>query len=92
MLVIPDEVLRAIPISEQELRQDIAILLYQKGLPPGKAAAVAGMDRLSFRHLLASRRIPVQYDVEDLEQDVVTLRALFSGGVDRDEARPGDAS
>ena len=76
MFAVPDDVLRAIPISEQELRQDVAILLYQKGLPPGKAAAVAGMDRVSFRHLLASRRIPVQYDVEDLEQDVATLRSL----------------
>lgn len=77
MLSIPDDLLRATPVSEEELRQDIAILLYQKGLPPGKAASVAGMDRFSFRHLLASRRIPMQYDVEDLEQDVATLRALF---------------
>ena len=79
MLSISDDLLRATPVSEDELRQDIAILLYQKGLPPGKAASVAGMDRLSFRHLLASRRIPVQYDVEDLEQDVATLRTLFPG-------------
>lgn len=78
MFIIPDDLLRATPISERELRQDIAVLLYQKGLPSGKAASVAGMDRLAFWHLLASRQIPVQYDVEDLERDATTLRALFS--------------
>ncbi len=77
MVQISDDILKAVPISEDELRQEIAVLLYRKGLSPGKAAAVAGMDRFAFRHLLASRRVPVQYDVEDLEQEVVTLRALF---------------
>lgn len=77
MVQISDDVLKAVPISEDELRQEIAVLLYQKGLPPGKAAAVAGMDRFAFRHLLASRRVPVQYDVEDLEQDLSTMRTLF---------------
>ncbi len=77
MVQISDDILKAVPISEDELRQEIAVLLYRKGLPPGKAATVAGMDRFTFRHLLASRRVPVQYGVEDLEQDVVTLRALF---------------
>ena len=78
MLAIPDDVLQSLSASEQELREDIAVLLYQKGLPPGKAASVAGMDRLAFRHLLASRHVPVQYDVDDLEQDVATLDRLLS--------------
>ncbi len=77
MVQISDDILKAVPISEDELRQEIAVLLYRKGLPLGKAAAVAGMDRFAFRHLLASRRVPVQYDVADLEQDVATLRTLF---------------
>ncbi|NBC17947.1 MAG: UPF0175 family protein [Bacteroidetes bacterium] len=77
MVTISDDILQALPISERELRQEIAVLLYQRGLPSGKAAAVAEMDRWAFRHLLASRRIPVQYDVEDLEQDAETLRGLF---------------
>jgi predicted HTH domain antitoxin len=80
MLSISDDVLRATPVSERELRQDIAVLLYQKGLPPGKAASVAGMDRFAFRYLLASRQIPIPYDVDDLEEDVATLRALFPKG------------
>ncbi len=38
---------------------------------------MAGMDRFAFRYLLASHRVPVQYDVADLEHDVATLRTLF---------------
>lgn len=76
MLSIPDETLLAVPISEVELRQEVAILLYQRGLALGKAGALAGMNRYEFRHLLASRRVPVQYDVEDLEHDLQVLREL----------------
>ena len=73
MVTITDETLRAAAISEQEMREEIAILLYQRGLPLGKAGAVAGYERFAFRRFLASRRIPVQYDVEDLKHDMRTL-------------------
>ena len=74
MVTIPDETLKAAAISEQEMLEEIAIVLYQRGLPLGKAGAVAGYDdRFAFRRFLASRRIPVQYDVEDLRHDMRTL-------------------
>lgn len=79
MLTIPDDAWRSLPISEQELREEIAILLYRKGLPLGKAAGVAGMDRDAFRHLLASRRVPLTYDVADLDHDLEVLRELRGG-------------
>ena len=84
MLALPDDLLQSLSVSEDELRQEIAVLLYRKGLPPGKAASFAGMDRFAFRHLLASRHIPVQYDVADLDADVRTLDALL--GDQNDEA------
>lgn len=62
MLTIPEDVLHATPISEKELREEISIILFLKGLSLGKAAKLAGMDRYTFRHLLASRDIPMQYD------------------------------
>jgi predicted HTH domain antitoxin len=34
------------------------------------------MTQLRFQHLLASRRIPVHYDVEEFEQDLKTLGDL----------------
>jgi predicted HTH domain antitoxin len=76
-ITIPDEILRAARMSEEELRQEMAVLLFQKDkLTLGKASRLAGMDRLRFQHLLASRDIPVHYDIEEFEQDLATLRDL----------------
>ncbi len=76
-VVIPDEIVQATQMSEAELKQEIAVLLFQKEkLTLAQAARLAGMTRLHFQHLLASRSIPIHYDVEDLEEDVKTLREL----------------
>jgi predicted HTH domain antitoxin len=34
------------------------------------------MTQLQFQHLLASRQIPIHYDIEDLEADIKTLREI----------------
>lgn len=76
-VTIPDEILQTARMSEEELRQELAVLLFQKErLTVGQASRLAGMDRLRFQHLLASRGIPMHYDVEDFEQDLTTLRSL----------------
>ena len=51
-------------------------MLFQKGLPLMKAAEFAQMGRFAFQHLLASREIPVHYDVDDFDHDVDALQAL----------------
>lgn len=59
------------------MRQEIAILLYQKEkLTTEQAARLAEMDRADFQHLLASRGITMHYDVEEYEQDLQTLERL----------------
>jgi predicted HTH domain antitoxin len=64
-------------MTEAELRQEIAIVLYEKEkLTLAQASRLADMDRLTFQHLLASRGLTVHYGVEDFEQDVATLRGL----------------
>jgi len=76
-LTIPDEILASARMSEPELRQELAIVLFQKDrVTLAMASRLAGMDRLRFQHLLASRDIPVHYDVEDFEEDLATLRDL----------------
>jgi predicted HTH domain antitoxin len=76
-LVIPDEILQATGMSEAELRQEIAVLLFQKEkLTLGQASRLAGINQLQFQHLLASRQIPVHYDVSEFEEDLKTLREL----------------
>lgn len=76
MVAITDEILRAAQISEDEFRREAAVLLFQKGLPLMKAADLARMDRLAFQHLLASRQIPVHYDVDDFDHDIESLQSL----------------
>ena len=76
-VLISDEVLEAAHMSDEELQREIAVMLFERGkLTMGKASRLAGMPRLQFQHLLASRQIPVHYDVADLEADLETLRSL----------------
>ena len=76
-LVIPDEILHATRIGATELAQEIAILLYQKEkLKLGQASQFAQLSQLQFQSLLASRQIPIHYDVAELEADLQTLREL----------------
>lgn len=64
-------------MSATELKQEIAVLLFQKEkLTLGQASRFAGISQLQFQHLLASRQIPVHYDVAELEEDLKTLQEL----------------
>jgi predicted HTH domain antitoxin len=76
-VVIPDETLHAARMSASELKQEIAILLFQKNkLTLGQASRLAEMSQFRFQHLLASRNIPVHYDMDEFEADLATLRDL----------------
>jgi len=74
---ISDEILSATRMTEAEMRQEIAVMLFQKEkLTLAQASRFARMNRIAFQHLLASRQIPVHYDVEDFEQDIKILREM----------------
>ena len=74
-LTIPDTVLQAAHMSEAELQQEIAVLLYSKEkITLAQASRLAAMSRIEFQHLLSSRGISVHYGVEDFRQDLDTLR------------------
>lgn len=76
-LEIPESILDSAHLTIDEAKVELAVALYaQRRLGIGKARELAGMTLWEFQHLLAARRIPVHYDVEDLEQDVETLRKL----------------
>lgn len=73
-LIIDDKDLKAAQLSEDELRLEIAILLYEKGrFTMGQASKFAGMNRIFFQKELGKRKISVNYDVEELEKDLKTL-------------------
>ncbi len=75
LIEIPEEVYSAIRLPpdevEAELRKELAIALYQRGvLSAGKACALAGLDRWSFEQILGRRRINRHYSQEDLLEDI----------------------
>jgi predicted HTH domain antitoxin len=73
-VVISDDVLGAIHMSAEELKREIALLLFQQErLTLGQASQMAGMSQLEFQFLLASRQIPVHYGVADFDADLKTL-------------------
>ena len=76
-VIIPDDILEATHMTPEELRQEIAILLFQKDkLTLEQSRKLAGTSRLQFQHLLASRKIPVHYDTSEFEEDLTTLRGM----------------
>jgi predicted HTH domain antitoxin len=76
-IIVPDEILNATRMTEAEMRQEIAVMLFQKEkLTLAQASRFALMHRVAFQHLLASRQIPVHYDVADFEQDIKNLQEM----------------
>ena len=76
-VMIPEGVLASAHITAAELRQELASLFFQRRkLTLGQASHLAGMGQLPFQHLLASRQIPVHYDVTDFEADLRTFREM----------------
>jgi predicted HTH domain antitoxin len=76
-IAIPDEILSATRMSEGEMRQAIAVMLFSREkLTLAQASRFAGMHRIAFQHLLASREISLHYGIEDLEQDLKNLKGL----------------
>ena len=77
-LTIPDDLLAAAQISEEEALVELAITLcQQERLTTGQAARMARMNKFTFQELLKKRNIPIyRPTVEDFEQDLETLRKL----------------
>lgn len=69
---IGDRLLRDPEHAESDVRRELAIALYREGkLPPGRAAAVAGMDRWDFEKLLVERKVPMPWTLEDVESEIL---------------------
>ena len=76
-ITIPDEILISAKMSEDDIKLELAILLYQqRKISTGQARRLAGMHLLEFRREIASRGICVNYDVEDFQADIETLKRL----------------
>jgi predicted HTH domain antitoxin len=69
--MISDDLLHAARMSAEDVRAELAVALFrEERLTLAQAAEVAEMDRLTFQHVLAARRIPLHYTAEDWQQDL----------------------
>ncbi|MEH2193096.1 MAG: UPF0175 family protein [Nostoc sp.] len=76
-VVIPDDILQSTKMTEDELRLEIAIMLYkQEKISSGKARTWTGLTVIEFQHELAKRGLCINYDVEDLQTDIKTLQSM----------------
>jgi predicted HTH domain antitoxin len=74
-VIISDEVLIAAHISAPELKQELALTLFQQErLTLAQASRLAEMSQLAFQALLAERQIPIHYGVEEFREDLRILR------------------
>lgn len=73
-VIISDDILEAARLTPDELRLEIAVLLFRRGgLALAQASRFSEMGRVEFQHVLASREIPVNYDIPEFEADLATL-------------------
>lgn len=73
MVTIPDEVLAAAHMSEPEIKRELALTLFQQErLTLAQASRLAEMSQLAFQALLADRKIPVHYGIEEFREDLRT--------------------
>ena len=76
-LTIPDDILTASDMSEADLKLEVAIVLYKREkISAGKACEWLGLNLIEFRRELGNRGLTINYDVEDFQADLETLRSL----------------
>lgn len=74
-IIIPDHLLHRSGHSEEEIRLEIAIFLFQKYLLTlGQASELAGLSQYAFQQQLGKRDLFIHYDKDDLHEDMKTLQ------------------
>ena len=81
VITIPKTVEHALKIplknQEKELKKLLALKLYEKGiLGIGKAKELIGVTRMEFLFLLKDEGIPLNYDQDDLENDLKAIEGI----------------
>ncbi len=77
MVLIDDDMLRTANLTEQEVKTELAVLLFSKHrLSYAQARRLAGVDRIAFDDLLFDHGVPSDFTVEELERDLQTIENL----------------
>lgn len=76
-ITIPDEILTSAKMSADDVKLELAIVLYERRkISIGKARSLVGMNLIQFQQELSSRGVYMNYDIEDFEADIKTLKEM----------------
>ena len=74
-IAFPDELIQGLDLTPENARFDLAIGLYaERRITLGRAADMAGMVQSVFLRKLGELRIPMHYDLAELEEDLLVVR------------------
>jgi predicted HTH domain antitoxin len=74
-IAFPDELTQGLDLTPEHARLDLAIGLYaERRVTLGRAAKIAGMVQAGFLRTLGELRIPMHYDLAELEEDLLVVR------------------
>lgn len=74
-VTLSDDFLQATNLTEAELRTELALALFQQDrLTLSQAAIFSNLKQLDFQRQLRSRRIPLHYGLEAVEQDLLRAK------------------
>lgn len=77
VIEVPDKAAEGIGLSPELARLEMALGLFRdEKATLEQAAKLSGLSIPLFMKELGKRQIPLHYDVQDLEQDLKTLRKL----------------
>jgi predicted HTH domain antitoxin len=80
MITIDEEIIKQTHLSEEELKQMIAMLLFEKKVFTFyQARKFAEMERIAFMQLLGKHQIPIYDGLEELQHDIETINKLHDG-------------
>lgn len=75
-LVIENSILDNTGLSENELKLELGIALYKHGkLSLGQACKLVELDRIEFQRQLVLRKEYLNYDLDDLSEDLTTIES-----------------
>jgi len=76
-VLIDDETLKALELTDSGLLAELAVVFYQQGrFSLGRSAEFARLPVALFLRMLAARGVPITYDESELEKDLATLEQL----------------
>lgn len=76
-LEIPNEISQFTGLTDNDLKLRLAIQLFEEEkITLVRASQLAGIHQILFQRELAQRNIPIHYDVQDFERDLLTISEM----------------